>query len=130
MDFTTIQRAAGDPLTRSGQTTESGDVVYSCSGGFGRSQKIKMFADAVIFPAPAGATASYAADKADGDHVAGVGSDATGLLPTSGGFTLLVLDANLEFKIHLIAVGGQPVPSTLRQWAIDSARGTLPHLRA
>jgi hypothetical protein len=130
MDFTTIRQAAGDPLTRSGQTTEPGDVIYSCSGGFGQSQKIKVFADAVIFPAPAGAAASYGADKTGGDHVVGVGSDATGLFPTGGGFTLLVLDANLELKIHLIAVGGQPVPSTLRQWAIDTARGTLPHLRA
>jgi hypothetical protein len=130
MDFTTIQEGAGAPTTSSGQDKQPTSVDYSCTGGFGPNQKVKVFAHAVIFNDPPGAAASYASDKVGGDHVIGVGSDATGLLPNGGGFTLLVLDANLELKIHLIAVGGQPVPSTLRQWAIDSARGTLPHLHS
>jgi hypothetical protein len=131
MDLTTIQQGAGVPTTSSGEEDhQPSHVDYSCTGGFGPTQKVKLFADAVIFSDTAGAAASYGNDKAGGDHVIGVGTDATGLLPSGGGFTLLVLDANLELKIHLIAVGGQPVPSTLRQWAIDSARGTLPHLHS
>jgi len=129
MDFTTIQAGAGAPTTSSGQAKHPTGQDFTCTGGFGSTQKVKIFADAVIFSDPAKAAASYAGDKAGGDHVIGVGTDATGLLPSGGGFTLLVLDANLELKIHLIAVGGQPVPSTLRQWSIDSARGTLPNLR-
>jgi len=128
MDFTTIQQNVGAASVASDH--KPGEVDYSCTGGFGPVQKVKVFADALIFPSTTAATASYTGDKAGGDHVMGVGSDAAGLFPVGGGFTLLVLDANLELKIHLIAVGGQPVPTTLRQWAIDSARGTLPHLHS
>jgi hypothetical protein len=130
MDFSTVAAAAGRPSVTSGQVSQPGGADYTCTGGFGPTQKVKVFADACVFPTATAAAASYATDKVGGEHVIGVGGDATGLLPVGGGFTLLVLDANLELKIHLIAVGGRPVPTTLRQWSIDSARGTLPHLRS
>jgi hypothetical protein len=128
MDFTTIAQTAGAPAVSSGRGADP--VDFSCAGGFGPTQKVQVQADAFIFPSAGAAEARFTTDSAGGDHVTGVGSDASGTIPDIGGFTLFVLDANLELEIHLIGVGGTPVPSTLRQWAIDSARGTLPHLRA
>jgi hypothetical protein len=128
MDFAAIE-AVGGPGTKGGDHTDKSTYTdFSCQGSFGDTGHVKMTANAFVFTSPAAAAASYASDKTGTDHVTGVGTDATGSLPTAGGYVLIAYDGNLEFKIRLIGVGGQPNPARLRDVAIDTIRNSLPKL--
>jgi hypothetical protein len=129
MDTSAVE-AVGGPGTKTGDHTDKSNYTdFSCLGSFGADGHVKMTADALVFATPDAAAASYAIDKTGTDHVTGVGTDATGAFPTSGGYLLVVVDGNLEFKVRLVGVGGQPNPQRLRQVAIDTARNSLPKLR-
>jgi hypothetical protein len=122
--------AVGGPGTKDGDHTDKSNYTdFTCLGSFGASGKVKMTADALVFATPEAAAASYAGDKTGTDHVTGVGTDATGAFPNSGGYLLVVVDGNLEFKVRLVGVGGQPNPQRLRQVAIDTAKNSLPKMR-
>ena len=122
--------AAGPGTPDSDHIDKSGYVDYTCSGGFGPSGKVRMHVDVRIFGDAAAAQASYTTDKVGTEHVGGVGTDATGFLPAGGGYVLLAVDGNLEFRIQLNGVGGKPTPGDLRQPAIDTIKKSLPRLHA
>jgi hypothetical protein len=129
LDTSPVEAVATGPGTTGGDHTDKSNyVVYTCSGSFGPSGKVRMITEARIFADPAAAAASFAADRT-GEHVSGVGTDATAFIPASGGYVLLAVDGNLEFKIQLNGVGGKPTPGDLRQPAIDTIRKSLPRLR-
>ncbi len=131
LDVHAIEVVAGGPGHLNGDHKDGPNRTdYTCVGTFGSTGKVKMTARVSIFTSAAAATASYDAQKSGTDHVPGVGTDATGSLPTQGGYLLLAVDGNLEFKIQLTGVGGKPTPGELRQPAIDTIRNTLPRLRA
>ena len=129
-DLTPIQHVAG----ASGSTVSdnkpfpSGYTDYICSGTYG---KIAFRVDAWIFSDPTAASASYADDKSavGGEVVGGVGRDAFGS-PNGDAYGLWGVDGNLKFKVRIQANEAGHPPPTLRQAAIDTARATLPKLRA
>ena len=130
MDLSPVVAVATGPGQTGGDHTDKSNYVdYTCSGGFGPSGKVRMNADVRIFADATAAQAAYATDKVGTEHVGGVGTDATGFLPTGGGYSLLAVDANMEIKVSLVGVGGSPTPGQLRQPAIDTVTKSLPRLR-
>ena len=130
LDLSAVQAVATGPGTPgSDHIDKSNYVDYTCVGGFGPTGKVRLNADVRIYADAAAAQAAYATDKVGTEHVAGVGTDATGFFPNGGGYSLLAVDGNMEIKVSLIGVGGSPTPAQLHQPAIDTVTRSLPRLR-
>jgi hypothetical protein len=132
VDFTAIHSKIGNGTPGSDHTDNptSHYTDYMCFGTF--AGKVSVRIDAYVFASPADAAASYGGDRsAGGDAIGGVGSDAFGRVGGGGTtFALYALDGNLKFKIFQSNTDGTVPSATLRDVAISTATGTLPHLRA
>jgi hypothetical protein len=130
VDFTAIHAklGTGDPGSDHTDNPTSHYTDYICAGTF--AGKVTVRIEAFIFAASGDATASYASEKR-GDHVNGIGSDATGFAANDGKqFWLYATDGNLKIRIYQKVADTSVSVATLRDVAISTAKATLPRLRA
>jgi hypothetical protein len=129
VDFTAIHAklGTGDPGSDHTDNPTSHYVDYICAGTF--AGKVAVRIEAFIFTSSGDAAASYASEKR-GDHVDGVGSDATGFAANDGKqFWLYATDGNLKIRIYQKVSDTSVSVATLRDVAISTAKATLPRLR-
>jgi hypothetical protein len=128
VDLTAIHTkiGAGDP--GSDHSDKPSYTDYICSGTF--AGKVKVQIDVFIFANRGDAAASYASERR-GDHVDGIGSDASGFAAADGKqFWLYATDGNLKIRIYQKVADTSISIATLRDVAISTANGTLPRLHA